>query len=305
MLNEIQKNLLKQISGLHKIPKAAAAIRLNGKTTVMENTKSVIITPRKDNKGFFVEIKPNTKNQSLHIPVIIDNATNEQVFNHFEIGENCDVLIVAGCGIHSSGNQKSEHSGTHSFVVGKGSKVKYVENHLGLGNTAEKTMCPESEILLKENSVFEMQTTQLGGLSFAHRRTTATLEDGACLIAKEKILTDEKQTTNTNFCVTLAGKNSRAEIISRSVAKGNSVQNFVSHISGENACFGRVECDGILIQNAQISSTPTIVAMHQDANLSHEAQVGKIDGDALIKLMTMGLSREEAENQIIAGYLKN
>lgn len=304
MLNEIQTNLLKEISGLHKIPQGAVSLRLNGKTEVMESTKDIIITPRTDKNGFFVRVKPNTKNKSLHIPVIIDNNTNEEVFNDFEIGENCDILIVAGCGIHGTNTKQSSHNGVHSFIVGKNSKVRYVEKHLGLGNS-KKTMNPKTEITLQENAVFEMETVQLGGVSVANRTTNANIAQNSVLIAKEKILTDDKESANTFFTINLDGQNSRAEIISRSVAKQNSKQTFKSNLIGKNACFGRVECDGILMDNAVITSSPSVVAMHSDASLSHEAQVGKIDGDALIKLMTMGLNRQEAEEQIIAGYLKS
>ncbi|MBQ7579243.1 MAG: SufD family Fe-S cluster assembly protein, partial [Clostridia bacterium] len=222
----------------------------------------------------------------------------------FFVGEDCDVLIVAGCGIHNDGNVKSEHNGIHTFHVGKNAKVKYIEKHLGIGNGAEKILNPQTNVILEKNSTLEMETVQLGGVSSSIRKTSATLFDNSHLVINEKIKTTEKQTAITDFEVKLLGKKSSAKIVSRSVASDNSYQEFNSNLIGENECFGHVECDGLLAGDARIKSIPKIDAKNVNANLVHEAQIGKIAGDQLIKLTTLGLTKAEAEKLIISAYLK-
>lgn len=304
-MDEIAKNLLFKIADLHEIPSGAFSFRENGKSVVINSTANIEIVKKQDKSGIDIFIKPNTKNQSLHIPVVItQGGVNDLVYNDFHIAENCDVLIVAGCGIHNADKTSSQHDGIHSFVIGKNSKVKYVERHLGIGSF-EKILNPTTMVEMSENAVFEMETTQIGGVSFASRKTTAKLGKNAKLLIKEKILTTENQTAKTAFDVELLGENSVVEVVSRVVAKDSSYQEFSSNILGKNACFGRVECDGIILGGAKIKSNPSVFAENVNASLTHEAQIGKIAGEQLIKLMSLGLSKTEAENTIIEGFLEN
>lgn len=304
-MDKIAKDLLLQIADLHEIPSGAFSFRENGKSVIINSTENIEIVKKTDKAGIDIYIKPNTKNQSLHIPVIItQGGINDLVYNDFHIADNCDILIVAGCGIHNEDKGASQHDGIHSFVIGKNSKVKYVERHLGVGNN-QKILNPTTFVDMGENSVFEMETTQIGGVDFASRKTFAKLYKNAKLLAKEKILTTDKQIAKTAFEVELLGENSTVEVVSRVVAKDSSYQEFSSNILGKNACFGRVECDGIILDNAKIKSNPSVFAENVNASLTHEAQIGKIAGDQLIKLMSLGLSKIDAENAIIAGYLGN
>lgn len=305
-MDNIDKELLAQIADLHAVPQGSFNIRKNGESVARSSTADIEILPKKDKSGIDIIVKPNVKNKSVHIPVIITVGNlNDVVYNDFYIGEGADVLIIAGCGIHNSSCEKSEHDGIHSFYLGKDSKVKYVEKHLGSGDgTGDKILNPVTNIQMDEGSVFEMETIQLGGVSSSIRKTNAKLNDNTKLVIKEKILTTQKQIANTYFSVQLLGKNSSVEVISRSVAKNKSRQKFVSNIIGKNECFGHVECDGIILDNAVIESTPKIVAKNINATLVHEAAIGKIAGEQLTKLMTLGLNQQEAENLIIKGFLK-
>ena len=224
------------------------------------------------------------------------------VYNDFYVGDNCDVLIVAGCGIHNPSEGESEHSGVHSFHIGKNSKVKYVEKHIGSGS-GEKVLNPVTNLEVGEGSTLIMDTIQLGGVSSSIRNTKAILKENANLIITEKILTNENQYAETNFDVDLVGKDSHVDVVSRSVAKGNSKQIFYSKVTGKEKSFGHVECDAILMDKAVIKSTPEIVAECIDATLVHEAAIGKIAGEQMIKLMTLGLDEKEAEDMIIKGFL--
>ena len=301
-LTSLQQKLFEELTDLHALPQGAFSVRVNGETLESHSTAEIDILPHKEKAGFKVKVKPNTKGKSLHIPVLIDQTTTEEVFNDFEIGDNCEILIVAGCGIHSS-KTTSQHNGVHTFNIGKNCKVRYVERHLGLGDGGEKILSPTTKIVLGNSSTFEIETTQIGGVSTANRQTFAELFENAKLVVKEKVLTDNTESANTNFEIALNGKNTRAEIVSRSVAKGNSIQNFESTLIGNNLCFGRVECDGIVMENAKVSSLPKVLANSAEAELFHEAQIGKIAGTQLLKLMTLGLTKEQAENKIIEGYL--
>ena len=301
-LTSLQQKLFEELTDLHALPQGAFSVRVNGETLESHSTAEIDILPHKEKAGFKVKVKPNTKGKSLHIPVLIDQTTTEEVFNDFEIGDNCEILIVAGCGIHSS-KTTSQHNGVHTFNIGKNCKVRYVERHLGLGDGGEKILSPTTKIVLGNSSTFEIETTQIGGVSTANRQTFAELFENAKLIVKEKVLTDNTESANTNFEIALNGKNTRAEIVSRSVAKGNSIQNFESTLIGNNLCFGRVECDGIVMENAKVSSLPKVLANSAEAELFHEAQIGKIAGTQLLKLMTLGLTKEQAESKIIEGYL--
>ena len=305
-MNKIDNELLTQLAGLHSIKQGSLNIRKNGETIARNSNSDIEILPKKDKSGIDIFVKSNVKNKSVHIPVIITmGGFTDIVYNDFYIGENADVTIVAGCGIHNTSNSDSRHDGIHSFHLAKNSKVKYIEKHLGLGkNSSGKILNPTTNIVMEEDSEFKMETYQLGGITYSNRTSKATIKAGAKLVITEKILTEESQYAKTKFNAKLIGKNSSIKITSRSVAKGTSKQEFISNVSGENECFAHVECDGILLDNAQIVSTPKIIAKNPDASLVHEAAIGKIAGEQLIKLMSLGLNKEEAENVIIKGFLK-
>lgn len=305
-MDAIQKNLLEQVADLHEIPTGAFNIRANGGLAGRNTTANIDIITKEDKPGIDIIIKPGTKKESLHIPVLLtQSGLKESVYNDFIIGEDCDVTIIAGCGIHNGGKEGTEHSGIHSFVVGKNSKVKYVEKHYGSGEgTGERVMNPTTIIELKEGAYLEMDTVQIKGVDSTKRTTKATLGDNSTLVIKEKIMTHGKQTAETDFEVNLDGENSGANVISRSVAKDDSYQLFLSKINGNNKCHGHTECDAIIMDKACVRAVPEITANHIDASLIHEAAIGKIAGEQLIKLMTLGLTEAEAEAQIVSGFLK-
>lgn len=305
-MEKIDKELLEQIANLHSVPEGAYNIRKNGEALSRNSTSDIEIIPKKNKSGIDIIVRPNVKNKSVHIPVIITmGGLTDLVYNDFYIGENADVTIVAGCGIHNATDINSEHNGIHAFHLEKNSKVLYIEKHLGVGNgSGDKILNPVTKIIMKENSDFVMETTQLGGVSSSVRTTKAKLYDNAKLVIKEKILTTEYQLAKTKFDVELIGENSSVDVISRSVAKDNSYQNFYSQVKGKNHCFGHVSCDGILVDNARIDSTPKIICENVNATLVHEAAIGKIAGEQLIKLMTLGLTEQQAEDLIIKGFLK-
>ncbi|MGO5136868.1 SufB/SufD family protein [Clostridium butyricum] len=305
-MDDIQKNLLKEISDLHSIPEGAFNIRIDGAVVLRNTTANVDIVPKKDKSGIDIYIKENTKNESVHIPVILSQTgMTELVYNDFHIGENADVTIVAGCGIHNEGSEKSEHDGIHTFYIGKNAKVKYVEKHYGEGDgTGERVLNPETIVNIEDGGYMEMETTQIKGVDSTKRTTKAILEDNATLVIKEKIMTHGSQFAETEFEVDLNGENSSTNVISRSVAKDNSKQVFLSKINGNNKCAGHTECDAIIMDNACVKAIPEITANNIDASLIHEAAIGKIAGEQLIKLMTLGLTEKEAEEQIVSGFLK-
>lgn len=306
-MNNIEKKLLEKIADLHSVPSGAFNLRKNGQAVERQSTKDIDIVPKKNKSGIDIIVHPNVKNKSIHIPVIITvGGLNDLVYNDFYIGENCDVVIVAGCGIHNKTCNTSSHNGIHSFHIGKNSKVKYIERHIGEGEgSGGKILNPVTRIYQKENSVMELETSQLSGVTLSLRKTYAKLEDKAKLIIHENILTTENQTAKTQFKVDLIGEHSSVEVVSHSVAKDNSYQEFKSDLIGKNECFGHVECDGILLDKARIISIPKIDAIDNNASLVHEAAIGKIAGDELIKLMTLGLTQKEAEDYIIQGFLVN
>ncbi len=305
-MDAIQKNLLEQVADLHEIPAGAFNIRANGKSVERNTTSNIDIITKEDKQGIDVVIKSNTQKESVHIPVVLsESGLTEMVYNDFYIGDNCDITIIAGCGIHNSGSEDSRHDGIHAFYIGKNSHVTYVEKHYGSGDgDGERIMNPETIVTLGENSYMELETVQIKGVDSTKRSTTATLADYSKLIVTEKLMTHGSQYAETAFSVDLNGVNSSANIISRSVAKGDSKQLFLSTINGNNKCAGHSECDAIIMDNAKISAIPEITANHLDAELIHEAAIGKIAGDQIIKLMTLGLSEEEAEAEIINGFLR-
>ena len=305
-LSEIQMNLLKQISDIEKTPTGAYNIRANGKLHGRNNSTNIEIVTKTDNPGIDVIIKPNTKNERVDLPVLItETGIKDIVLNDFYVGDNCDVVIVAGCGICNSGNDASEHDGIHTFHVGKNAKVKYIEKHYGEGDgNGEKILNPTTVIEIDEGGYLEMDTAQIKGVDSSYRKTKATLKDNATLIVKEKIMTHGKQIADTDFYVNLEGENSSTHVISRSIAKDNSYQRFVSLVDGNNRCSGHTECDAIIMNNGKVTAEPQINANHIEASLIHEAAIGKIAGEQLIKLMTLGLTESEAEEKIVNGFLK-
>ena len=305
-MDKLSLELLKQITDLDNIPNGAHNFRINGKSDIHNSTANIEIISKKDKQGANIVVKKGTINEIVYIPVLLTQAgLKDLVYNDFYIGDNSDVTIIAGCGIHNCSNQLSEHNGIHTFHIGKNSKVKYVEKHLGIGeNSSDRVLNPTTKIYMEDGSFMLMEMAQIGGVSFADRKSIAKLKNNSKLIIQEKILTTDKQIAKTKFTVNLNGKKSSVEISSRSVAKNNSLQILKSSIVGKNECFGHVECDGIIINNGQIFSTPEIKAQNINSMLIHEAAIGKIAGDELIKLETLGLTEKEAEEKIISGFLK-
>lgn len=305
-LDLIQKRLLREVAGLHEMPEGAYNIRSDGQLAGRNTTANIDIVTKTDKPGIDIYIKDGTKNESMHIPVIIEKSgLQDLVYNDFFVGDDCDVTIVAGCGINNCGTQESRHDGIHSFFVGKNSRVKYIEKHYGEGDgRGTNVMNPTTIVELGEGSYMEMETTQIKGIDSTIRTTEAKCADGAQLVITEKIMTHGSQYAETNFTVDLDGVDSSANVISRSVAREESRQMFNSNIRGNNKCAGHSECDAIIMDSAYVGARPEIVANSVDASLIHEAAIGKIAGDQLIKLMTLGLTEQEAEEQIVNGFLK-
>lgn len=302
-MDNLTKNLLKQITNLHSIPNGAVSFRRNGKSEILNSTPNIEIHKKENGVGIDVVVHSTCKGEACHIPVVVsENNLFDLTYNDFYIEDGADVVIVAGCGIHSNG--ESGHDGIHSFYVGKNAKVKYIENHLAIGEGKNKTLNPTTKIVIDEGGEMIMNTTQIGGVDYSNRKTIVKLKRNALLEINEKILTEKFNVAKTDFKVDLIGENSRCNIISRSVAKGESEQIFKSDLVGKNMCFGRVECDAILLDEARVISVPKISAKNKNASLSHEAAVGKIAQDQLIKLMTLGLTEKQAEEKIIEGFLK-
>lgn len=305
-MDNIQRQLLEQISDLHEIPSGAYNIRANGKLDSRNTTEHIDIVTKTDVPGIDIIIKPGTKNESVHIPVVLtQSGLEDMVYNDFYVGEDADVTIVAGCGIHNGGDKKSEHDGIHRFFLEKNARVKYIEKHYGTGDgSGERVLNPTTEVTLGEGSTMEMDNLQIKGVDSTVRTTRAKLAAGSTLVIHEKIMTHGKQTAKTDFTVDMDGEDSHASVVSRSVARDSSHQVFLSKINGNNRCTGHTECDAIIMDHGSVSAIPELTANHIDASLIHEAAIGKIAGEQLIKLMTLGLTEHEAEEQIISGFLK-
>lgn len=305
-MDEIQRTLLKEVADLDALPVGAYNIRSNGAAAGRNSTANIEIVPKEDKPGIDIYIKPGTKKESVHIPVIItQTGLTDLVYNDFYIGEDCDVTIIAGCGIHNCGGELSQHDGIHTFYIGKNSKLRYVEKHYGSGDEVSKrVMNPTTIVHLDEGANMEMETTQIAGIDDTDRRTEGDLKAGAMLVVKEKILTTGVQKAKTYFNVDLNGEGCSANIISRSVAKENSRQHFDSRINGNAPCAGHSECDSIIMDHGCVTASPQLTANDIDASLIHEAAIGKIAGEQLMKLMTLGLTEKEAEEQIVNGFLK-
>ena len=305
-MDPILRDLLEKVAGLHEIPQGAYNIRANGLSMGRATTENIDIIPREDGTGIDVHIKPGTKHESVHIPVILSmSGINEAVCNDFYIGEDSDVTIVAGCGIHNGGAKESRHDGIHRFFIGKNAKLKYVEKHYGQGEgSGENVMNPRTEITIEDGGHMEMESVQIKGIDSTKRETIARLKEGAKLVVTERLMTHGTQFADSRFDVSMDGEGASAKISSRSVARDNSKQIFYSNLIGNAACSGHTECDAIIMDHAKISSLPEITANHPDAALIHEAAIGKIAGEQIIKLMTLGLTEQEAEEQIVNGFLK-
>lgn len=305
-MDAIQKNLLSEIADLHSVPSGAYNIRANGAAAGRNSTENIQIVPKEDKPGIDIIVKSGTKNESVHIPVVIsETGLKDLVYNDFYIGEDSDVLIIAGCGIHNTGDSESSHDGIHTFHIGRNARVRYVEKHYGIGDgMGDNVMNPTTVIEMDEGASMEMETTQIKGIDSTVRDTRATLNSGANLVVREKIMTHGKQIAETNFDVQLNGEDSSAHLVSRSVAKETSHQIFRSKVNGNARCMSHTECDAIIMDNASVSAIPEVTANHLDAQLIHEAAIGKIAGEQLMKLMTLGLTEKEAEEQIVNGFLK-
>jgi len=305
-MDDLEKRILKEVAELDALPVGAFNIRNNGASEARNSTANIEIESREDGQGINIHIKDGTKNESCHIPVIISKSGHkETVFNEFFIGEDCDVTIVAGCGISNCGGHDSRHDGVHSFHVGKNSKVKYIEKHYGEGTgTGKRFMNPTTEVELMEGSTMDMDTSQIAGINDTHRVTKATVGPGATLLLHDKILTNLDQTASAEMIISLDGEDSKCDIVSRGVAKDESKQDVIIDISGNNKCSGHAECDSIIMDHGVIIATPKLAATNVDASLIHEAAIGKIAGEQITKLMTLGLNEQHAEQKIIEGFLR-
>ena len=306
MIDDIQKRLLKEIADLDSLPVGAYNIRANGAAAGRHTTANIDIVTKTDRPGIDIIIAPGTKNESVHIPVVVSQTgLKDLVYNDFYIGENADVVIIAGCGIHCAGAEETSHDGIHTFHVGKNARLRYVEKHYGEGKgRGKRVMNPTTIVHLAEGAAMEMETTQISGIDDTIRKTSGTLAAHATLTVREKIMTTGDQHAVTDFTIDLNGENCSTDVVSRSVARDESKQEFYSHINGNNACAGHSECDAIIMDRACVIATPALIANHVDAALIHEAAIGKIAGEQLIKLMTLGLTAEEAEHEIVNGFLK-
>jgi len=305
-MDAIQKRILMEVAGLESTPHGAYNIRANGKSAARNVTANIDIVTKEDGSGIDIYIKPGTVNESVHIPVVLSEAgIKEVVYNDFHIGEGADVVIVAGCGIHNCGDQDSEHDGIHRFFIGRNARVKYVEKHYGSGDGAGKRILnPVTEVHMDEGSSAEMEMVQIKGVDNTNRITNAELAAGASLVVRERLMTHGDQEAISSYNVNLNGEGASTDVVSRSVARDQSYQKFDSKITGNAACTGHTECDAIIMDDARILAIPQLEANNIDAALIHEAAIGKIAGEQIIKLMTLGLTEAEAEEQIINGFLK-
>ena len=307
MLDKIQMQMLTEVADLHGVPEGAYNIRVNGEKAGRNTTANIDIATKTDGKSCIdIRIKPGTKNESVHIPVVLsESGIKETVYNDFYIGEDSDVVIVAGCGIHNCGNQDSQHDGVHRFFVGKNARIRYVEKHYGEGDgSGKRILNPVTEVYQEAGSYVDMEMVQIKGVDNTHRITRAELAENATMIVHERLMTHGEQVATSVYEVALNGEGSSTDVISRSVAKDSSEQVFEAAIVGNNVCSGHAECDAIIMDKAHVVAVPKLDARNVDAALIHEAAIGKIAGDQLIKLMSLGLTEAEAEEQIIGGFLR-
>ena len=304
-LSQTEINLLRQIADLEKTPQGAYNIRKNGQADSRSSTENIIIEPKADKPGIDIRIKDGTKNESVHIPVIVtQSGLTDMTYNDFYIGDDCDVLIVAGCGIHNSGCETAQHDGIHTFYIGKNTKLRYVEKHYGEGEgSGERILNPVTKVYVGEGSSVTFETTQIKGVDSTNRNTEIVVGKNAEVIVNEKLMTHGSQSARSDMEIILEGEGANGRVLSRSVATDDSVQVFYPKMTGRAECFGHVECDSIIMGSAKISSIPAIIAEHPDSVLVHEAAIGKIAGEQLLKLMTLGLDEKQAEERILKGFL--
>ena len=305
-LDAIQKRLIEEIADLHAVPSGAYNFRANSQLAGRNTTANIDIVSKPDGSGIDISVKPGTRNESVHIPVVLsESGIKETVYNDFYIGEDSDVIIVAGCGIDNCGSQDSEHDVIHRFYLGKNAKVKYVEKHYGSGDgRGQRILNPVTEVYQEEGSVMEMEMEQIKGVDSTVRTTLAELKAGARLTVRERLMTHGSQKAESAYQVSLNGAGASADIVSRSVARNDSSQTFNARITGNAPCSGHTECDSIIMDSGRILAIPSLEANNVDAMLVHEAAIGKIAGEQLVKLMTLGLTEQEAEEQIINGFLR-
>ena len=305
-MDAVQQRLLQEVADLHDVPEGAYNLRANGQSVGRQTTANIDIQTKTEGSGIDIRIQPGTKNESVHIPVVLsESGLKETVYNDFFVGDDCDVLIVAGCGIDNCGSQDSQHDGIHRFFIGKNSKVRYVEKHYGSGDgSGKRILNPVTEVTMDEGSTMEMEMVQIKGVDSTHRTTLADLKADAKLIVRERLMTHGEQNAVSVYKVVLGGDGSSADVVSRSVARDRSYQKLDACIVGNAACSGHTECDSIIMDSGRILAVPSLEANHIDAALVHEAAIGKIAGEQLVKLMTLGLTEAEAEEQIINGFLK-
>ena len=305
-IQKIDENLLDNITDYKEIKKGAYNIRKNGKGIERKVTENTNIITKKDVSGIDIYVKENTKFEIIHIPVIItESGLKDVVYNDFHIGKNANVIIIAGCGIHNDHHKNSQHDGIHRFYLEEGAKVKYIEKHYGEGiGDGKRILNPVTEVYLKKGSSLEMDSAQIKGVDSTIRETKGVLEADTNFVVSEKIMTNGTQTAKTIFDVKLNGENASTHVTSRSVAGDKSKQEFVSKIYGNTKCFAHSECDAIIKDEAIVTATPEITANNVDANLIHEAAIGKIAGEQITKLMTLGLTEKQAEDEIINGFLR-
>ena len=304
-MNLITEKLLEIVSDFTGTFKGAYNIRENGQCVGRQSSKNIMIEPKKDKPGIDIIIRPGTKGETVYIPsCVTQGGVDDLVYNDFFIGRDCDVVIVAGCGVHTDNSSEARHNGIHSFFVGENAHVRYEEKHVGTGDGAgDRSINPVTHAVLEANSYLEIDATQISGVDKAHRKTTATVAEGAHLIVHERLFTEGKQNTRTIFKVELNGDGSSADLVSRSVARDQSYQATDSVIIGNSACTGHSECDALIGEDAMVDASPRLFARNKEASLIHEAAIGKIAGEQILKLRTLGLNEEEAENQIIEGFL--
>ena len=305
-MNQITDELLRLISANPIDGKSAINIREDSQCAGRQSTENISIENKEGAPGIVIRVKPGTKGETVYIPACVTHAgVDDLVYNDFYIGEGADVTVQAGCGVHSEGEEQARHNGIHRFFLEKNAKVLYLEKHIATGNgTGEKRIDPVTDIELAEGASLEMDTVQLGGVTSTTRKTRAVLQKDARLVVRERIMTDGDEYARTDFVVRMEGEGGACDLVSRSVARGNSRQEFYSTIKGNAPCTGHSECDAILAENGKVLAQPGLEANHVDAQLIHEAAIGKIAGEQLLKLRTLGLTSEEAEEKIIQGFLK-
>ncbi|NLN88072.1 MAG: SufD family Fe-S cluster assembly protein [Syntrophomonadaceae bacterium] len=305
-LSKLDMDLLEAVADLKKVPQGALNIRLNGVPVMRHSSPNISVGPNQDGSGLLVEIKPGTKNETVHVPVMLTQAgLQEKVYNTFVVGENADATIVAGCGIHNDSHVESRHDGIHEIIVRAGARLRYAEKHYGEGNkTGKRVLNPTTVVTVEEGASAEMEMVQMKGVNDTLRSTVAHIHARGSLKIIERLLTQEDQKAESDITIYLEGPGASAQVLSRAVAQGDSYQLFKAALIGRDACQGHVECDAILMDNARIRSVPEIQAEDAEAVLTHEAAIGKIAGEQLIKLMSLGLGESEAIDTILEGFLR-